>query len=206
MAAEFSYGSCRMCEIPQGAPMRYSTFRLLDNSRDQHIDLELLEDIDIDVLQTLGACRIRNQLWQYPLCNVYRLWPPDELHQLLLGLVKDILHWLLKYLKRRNVKDQLDNRLTSVPQYPDFEHFSERFDLLKSGTWQGKEICGMIRTLVVNCATILVCSKNDGKSVAKTASDEMVMGAVQVLCEFSLLDGQQNHSDLFLKALDDALE
>jgi len=27
----------------------------------------------------------------------------------LLGLVKDLLHWLLKYLKSRNVKDQFDN-------------------------------------------------------------------------------------------------
>jgi hypothetical protein len=32
---------------------------------------------------------IRNQFWQFPLCNVYQLWQPDELHQLLPGLVKD---------------------------------------------------------------------------------------------------------------------
>jgi len=43
------------------------------------------------------------------------LWQPDEVHQLLLGLVKDLLHWLLKYLKARNVKDQFDNRFTSLP-------------------------------------------------------------------------------------------
>jgi hypothetical protein len=50
----------------------------------------------------------------YPLCNVYRLWQSDELHQLLLGLVKDLLHWLLKYLEARNLKDQFDNRFTLV--------------------------------------------------------------------------------------------
>jgi hypothetical protein len=77
---------------------------------------------------------------------------------------------------------------------------------LKSGTWQGKEIRGMIRTLAVNCAPILVCSTDDGKTAAETASDEMVMGAVRALCEFSLLVSQQNHSDLSLKALDDALK
>jgi hypothetical protein len=77
---------------------------------------------------------------------------------------------------------------------------------LQSGTWQGKEISGMIRTLVVNCAAILVCSTDDTKTAAETASDEMVMGAVRALCEFSLLVSQQNHSDLFLKALDDALK
>jgi hypothetical protein len=64
----------------------------------------------------------------------------------------------------------------------------------------------MIRTLAVNCAPILDCSKDDGKTPAETASDEMVMGAVRALCEFSLLVSQQNHSDLSLTALDDALK
>jgi len=105
MVAEVSYGPCPVCEIPNGAPMGRSTFRLLDNSRDQPIHLELLEDNYIDTLHTLGVHPIRNQFWQYPLCNVYWLWQPDELHQLLLGLVKDLLHWLLKYLKASNIKD-----------------------------------------------------------------------------------------------------
>jgi len=64
----------------------------------------------------------------------------------------------------------------------------------------------MIRTLAVNCAPILDCSKDDGKAVAETASDEMVMGAVWASCEFSLLVSQHNHSDLSLTALDNALK
>jgi len=64
----------------------------------------------------------------------------------------------------------------------------------------------MIRTLAVNCTPILVCSKDDGKTAAETASDEMVMGAARALCEFSLLVSQQNHSDLSLNALDIALK
>jgi len=34
----------------------------------------------------------------------------------------------------------------------------------------------------------------------------MVMGAVRALCQFSIVVSQQNHSDLSLKALDDALK
>jgi hypothetical protein len=168
--------------------------------------LELLDETNIDVLHTLGVHPICNQFWQYPLCNVYRLWQPDELHQLLLGLVKDLLHWLLKYLKARNVKDQFDNRLTSVPRYHGLQHFSKPFDSMKSRSWQGKEIRGIIRTLAVNCAPILDCSQDAGKTAAETASDEMVMGVVRALCEFSLLVRQQNHSDLSLAALDNALK
>jgi hypothetical protein len=64
----------------------------------------------------------------------------------------------------------------------------------------------MIRTLAVYCTPILVCSKDDGKTVAETASDEMVMRVVRALCEISLLVSLQNHSDLSLTALDDALK
>jgi hypothetical protein len=63
----------------------------------------------------------------------------------------------------------------------------------------------MIRTQAVNCAPIPVCCKDDRKTAATTPSDALVMGAVWALCEFSLLVHQQNHSDLSLKVLDDAL-
>jgi len=64
----------------------------------------------------------------------------------------------------------------------------------------------MIWTLAVNCTPILDCSKDDEKTVAETASDEMVMGAVQALCEFSLLGNQQNHADQSLTTLEDTLK
>jgi hypothetical protein len=80
---------------------------------------------------------------------------------------------------------------------------------MKSGAWQRKAIQRMIRTLGVNCAPIGDCSHNAGKSAAERASDEMVMGALWVLwalCAFSLIVSQQNHSDLSLAALDDAVK
>jgi len=77
---------------------------------------------------------------------------------------------------------------------------------MKSSSRPGKEILGVLRTLSVNCAPLLDCSKDDGKTAAETTSDEMVMGAVRVLCEFSLLFSQQTHSDPSITALDDALK
>jgi hypothetical protein len=170
MVAQVSYGLCPMCKIPKGALMGHSTFQLLNNSREQHNYSALLEDNNIDALNTLGGRPICNQFWQYPLRNVYHLWQPDELHQLLLGLVRNLLHWLLKYLKARNVKDQFDNQSTSEPRYPALQHFSKPFNLLKSGTWQGNKIRQTIRTLAVNCLPILVCSEDDKKTVTETAS------------------------------------
>ena len=195
-----------MCQLLKGLLMRHSTCQALDNLTDQQAYSELLDEANIDVLYTLCVHPIHNQFWQFPICNVYQLWQPDELHQLLLGLVKDFLHWLLKYLNVTNVKDQFDNRLTSVPQYPGLQRFSKPFDSTKNSSWQAKEPWGMIRKLAVNCTPILDCSKDDRKTPVETASNEMVIGSVQVLCEFSLLVSQQNHSDLSLTALDDALK
>jgi hypothetical protein len=150
MFAQVSYSSCPMCEIPKGAPMGHLTFRTLDNPRHQSVYLQLLDESNIDVLHTLSVHSIRNMFRQYPLFNVHRLWQPDELHQLLLGLVKDFLHWLLKFLKSRNLKDYVDNRLTTLPQYPGLQRFPKPFDAMKNGSWQRKEVQGMIRTLAVN--------------------------------------------------------
>jgi len=96
MVAEVSYGLSLICEILKGAPMWHWIFQPLDNSRGQHVHLELKNESNIDVLHTLGVCLIQNQFWLYPLCNVYQLWQPDALHQLLLGLFKDLMYWVLK--------------------------------------------------------------------------------------------------------------
>jgi len=64
----------------------------------------------------------------------------------------------------------------------------------------------MIRILAVNCAPILDCFKGDRTTLADKTFDEMVMGAVWELCEFSLLVSQQNHSDQSLTALDHSLK
>jgi hypothetical protein len=47
--------------------------------------MQLLDETNIDVLYTLGVHLISSQFWQYSFGNVYRLWQPDESHQLLLG-------------------------------------------------------------------------------------------------------------------------
>jgi len=52
---------------------------------------------------------------------------------------------------------------------------------------------------------LLACSKEDGKTVAENATNEIIMGALLAFCEFSLLVSQRNHSDLSLKAPDKSL-
>ena len=87
MIALVSYGAYPMCEIPNGAPLGHSTCRALDNSEAQHVHSQLPDECNVNVLHTLHVQSVRNQFWQFPLCNIYQLWQSDELHQWLLGLV-----------------------------------------------------------------------------------------------------------------------
>jgi hypothetical protein len=64
----------------------------IDNLTDQHVYSQPLDGSNIDVQDALHVHIIDSQFWQFLLCNVYQLWQPDELYQLLLGLVKDLLH------------------------------------------------------------------------------------------------------------------
>ena len=43
MVARASYGSCPMCEIPKGALVGHPTLSPLDNPREHHVYLELLD-------------------------------------------------------------------------------------------------------------------------------------------------------------------
>jgi hypothetical protein len=89
MIALVSYSSCHIWEIPKGVLMGHSGQQKIFNSRDQGPYRELLDHEQIDELIPSGVLSFPDKFWQHPLCNVYRLWQPDELHQLLMGLVKD---------------------------------------------------------------------------------------------------------------------
>jgi hypothetical protein len=104
-----------MVHLLNGALIGHSIFQPLDISKEVHIYSELLEDNNFYALHTLGVHPIRNQFREYPLCYIYQLWPPGELHLMLLGFVKYLLSWQLKDLKVRQLKDRCNNQFTSVP-------------------------------------------------------------------------------------------
>jgi len=63
----------------------------------------------------------------------------------------------------------------------------------------------MISTLAANFGSFLGCLSYDGKTPAETSSDEIVMGALHALHEYSIHASQQNHSNLSHKEVGDTL-
>ena len=137
--------------------------------------------------------QITNPFWNYPLCDVYRLWQPDTLHQLYLGIVKDLFEWVTEYMNMRALKAEFDAWFTSVPHYPNMLHFSKPFVALKNGTWQGKEIRMMVRSLGAVCA-LLLSSDVQGMTPLERAADVEGMKTIRALVEFTLLSGLRAHS------------
>jgi hypothetical protein len=64
----------------------------------------------------------------------------------------------------------------------------------------------LIRTLEDNSAAILIRSNDDRKTTAETAYNEMVMQTVWALWQFNLHVRQQNHLEVSLRTLDNALK
>jgi len=93
---QVSYDEFLISEIVKRVPLWHSTIPLLNKTRYQHIYSGHLEESKHNVLHTHCVIPIHNQFWELPLSNVCWLWQPVGLHHLLLGLVKDLLNWLLK--------------------------------------------------------------------------------------------------------------
>lgn len=196
-------GACPICEIPKGPVMGHDKPTRKFKPRSVEEYQERLGDVD--ELKQVYLQPIANLIWDYPLCNVYRLWQPDTLHQLYLGIVKDLFEWVTDYMKIRGLKAEFDARFTSVPHYPDMLRFSKPFDALKNGTWQGKEIREMLRSLGAICAPLL-SSDSPGKTSTERASDIEVMKTIRALVEFTLLSRQRAHSQISLRYLEEALK
>jgi len=54
----------------------------------------------------------------------------------------------------------------------------------------------------VNCTVLLNCTRDNGNTAGEKGSEDMVLGAVRALCQFSLLVSQQDDPYLTLTAED----
>ena len=90
------WGACPVCEVPKGPAMGHNkqTRNYIFPCRAEY--QERLDDC-MDELKAVNIPPIANPFCDYPLCDVYRLWQADTLHQLYLGIVKDLFEWVTEY-------------------------------------------------------------------------------------------------------------
>ena len=128
----------------------------------------------------LGIVKARNKLWDYPLCDVYKLWQPDELHVLFIGLVKTLLgDWLIPLLQTKDYYHRFNKRFKAVPRYPQLKRFKKLFHDVQSGSWQGKEMRMMARFLLLVTAPILHQEWKRHKTTAAKFGSKAARSSIQ---------------------------
>jgi len=106
-------------------------------------ELELGNSEDAEYLASIGLQVEKNPFWKFPLCNVYRLWQPDALHLLHLGILKTMMDWLVGYLRQQKILGRFNDSFKSIPPYPGFQPFKRGYQEVSS--WQGTENRTMMR-------------------------------------------------------------
>ena len=157
-----------------------------------------------------GFC---NPLWKYPLCDIYRLWQPDELHVFFIGLVKTLIgEWLIPFCAARDYERRFHRRFQRVPRYPNLKRFKKAFHEVQSGSWQGKEMrmmarflnlvvgpmfyneVKMLRSTLRKIPTLSQNSEQAEKARRRLEELESASKTVRALCEAVLLVGQRSHT------------
>lgn len=197
--------SCPRCEIPIQEMGHHDGGSLNHKLRCSN-EMETLFEAPYtpgqrDMMDAVDIWRKPNFFWRLPLCNVYRLWQPDLLHQIWIGVAATMMGWLKLWLEVNKLWTIFTSRWTvESALYPGLIQFSVSYDCVKQ--WTGKERRQMMRILMSVLIPIMV-GINDCE---KVAGGHDILECVRNFTEFSLYASQRSHTTDSLKRMDVALK
>ena len=195
-------GFCPVCEIPKDAMGHESgILRTGDDypMRDKHRYQRALDSGNSQCLKEYGLQSEVNPLWDFAAGDPYRLWQPDILHLLNLGIVKTTMEWVIGYMEDCGLLDRFNLRFKSMAPYPGFARFKRSYSEVSS--WQGKEMRTMMKFLLAITGPLLA---DRIKSVK--CEEAKALQCVRSLCELHLVVGQWSHSEYTLELLQELLQ
>jgi hypothetical protein len=187
-------GRCPKCLVPPDQLGTFARFPLRDYNKVR--DMYLLSDGDAHAFHS--ACREADQkpvfhpFWEsLPLTDVFVSITPDILHQLLQGVFKQLVAWLLVTFGA----SELDARCRSIPPNHHISIFPRGISCLTRVT--GKEHKNMSRILL---GLIMDLPVPNGH-----VSSQRVIRVVRALLDFLFLAQLPSHSNSTIMRLDGAL-
>jgi hypothetical protein len=186
-------GRCPKCLVPRGQLGEYHSFP----SRAQRtvIDTYLLADRDVHVFHL--ACReaglkpVIQPFWAtFPLADIFISITPDILHQMLQGMMKHLIGWLVGIFGR----SAIDMRCKAIPPNHKILLFTKGITMLsRVSGHEHKKMCGILLGLIV------------GLPVPGGLDSSRVVKAVRALLDFLFLAQFQCHTSDTLCRLEDSL-
>ncbi|KAI0033638.1 hypothetical protein K488DRAFT_47333 [Vararia minispora EC-137] len=194
LVASTIYGDCPKCIVPKA--------QLGDNINFPNRDLEKvlnvfdLEDGDPSIFHTAcDAARLRptfHPFWEHlPLTNIYLSITPDILHQLLQGVIKHLVEWLIQAYGAA----EIDARCRRMPPNHNAFHFTKGISSLSrvTGT-EHKHMCRILLGLILDLP------------LPENHNPAPLVRATRAALDFVYIAQYPVHSSETLDQLDDALE
>jgi hypothetical protein len=186
-------GRCPKCTIPPGQLGKYEKFP----SRMQSgvIDIYALADGDPSVFHL--ACReagvkpVYRPFWEcLPLVNIYLSITPDILHQMLQGMIKHLIRWLVSVFGAA----EIDARCKAIPPNHRIMIFTRGISTLsRVSGHEHKKMCSILLGLIVDLP------------IPGGQNPSRVVKAVRALLDFLFVAQYECHTAHTLSRLDDIL-
>ena len=143
-------GRCPKCTIPPNQLGEYKTFPLCIQSA--MIDIYILADSDVCNFhvecQKADMKPVEHPFWEkLPLTDVFLSITPDILHQMLQGMVKHLVEWLIKIFGSA----EIDVRCRAMPPNHNIMLFAKGIsNLSRVSGHEHKKMCSILLRLIVN--------------------------------------------------------
>ena len=190
--------SCPKCEVPPEQLGTLATYPTRDHNAYQETisRYELYgSTVSIEGLASIGLKALYNGLWKLPRVSMNQLHKPDLLHNVYLGLLKNLLDWVTAFLKRHHRLEAFDQAWRSMPPYPGFTQPRKAFREVTQ--WQGKEMRNFGRIILVVSAVALASPSSSQRVIFAE-----VLKCVRSLVDFHLVAQYRSHTAETLEYLD----
>ena len=136
---------------------------------------------------------IRNFAWNHYLVNIHQSMMVDILHQLLKGVVMDVVRWIKDLLteislSQAEAMESLDRRFREVPLFTGVRHFSNFSNITQ---WGGDEQKAFVRQLI--------------PAVAPLLGSHPALQYARAVVDFVLIAQYTTHDDETLRYMDQAI-
>lgn len=191
-------GSCPVCEAPVRELGDINSISGPKRKWDEYLDLvNTWNDGDANDPQTTAAgesldarlvLRSQGAFWGLRCVAKETIVRPDVLHTILLGLMKYVMDWVVKFVDSHDLLGVFETLWVSQPYYPGFKPFTKSYT--HTTQWQGKEMRNFARCIL----PILAATLNSPKPDQIGPFREAIL-CVRSLIYFYLMTQYKSHTD-----------